>query len=60
MGHSMGGLGLMAFSKLYYKLQYIVDNIIIIDIGNTVGAVGAGNKDLLNSLNRMSLSGKSI
>lgn len=50
----------MAFSKLYYKLQYIVDNIIIIDIGNTVGAVGAGNKDLLNSLNRMSLSGKSI
>jgi pimeloyl-ACP methyl ester carboxylesterase len=48
MGHSMGGLAVMAFSKLYHDMQNIVDNLIIVDISNRIGAVGSSNKTLLN------------
>lgn len=56
----MGGLGVIAFSKLYASMQDIVDNLIIIDISNSIGAVGKENKDLLAALNKISLKGKAI
>lgn len=60
MGHSMGGLSLMAFSKYFTSMQHIVDNIIIIDMSNSPGAAGNETKHMLSLLNKMSLKGKPI
>jgi len=60
MGHSMGGLSVMAFSKLYANMQDTVDNLIIVDMVNRVGAVSERNKELLDCINRISLKGKPI
>ena len=35
MGHSMGGLALMEFTKKYHQIQDIIDRVIIIDVPST-------------------------